>query len=170
MYVATRVIHEKLFCNEILISLSLYGVESWIESLSGSEGETDMIINHEDKILFIYIMDFRRRCMYNIHGREDIHILTSDNHISMYQDIWLLKCSSKRRYFLSLDVCRCGSIFHRIKSLTDHGFTATLSFRGQRKPDANSLIEFRLSKERSPHRFRSSVVLWIKSRARLRVT
>lgn len=37
-------------------------------------GKTDLIINHKDKILFIYIMN--SKMMYNIHGKEDIHILT----------------------------------------------------------------------------------------------
>lgn len=39
-----------------------------------------------------------------------------------------------------------GSIFHRIKSLT----AIIHFFQGRRKPDANSLIEFRLSEEAHP--------------------
>lgn len=34
----------------------------------------DLIINHEDKILFLYVMD--SKTMYNIHDRKNIHILT----------------------------------------------------------------------------------------------
>lgn len=37
-------------------------------------GKTDLIINHKDKILFIYIMN--SKTMYNIYDKEDIHILT----------------------------------------------------------------------------------------------
>lgn len=96
-------------------------------------------------------MDLRYEA-YDVYDRESFtkFNITDNRNISMCLDICYLIIETFR-YFLSPDDARrCGSIFHRIKSHTDTAPATALSFQGQRKSDANSLIEFRLSEEAHP--------------------